>query len=259
MKTKHMEITPNIAADMLEQNTANRPLSEKHAKKLAREMELGRWQYNGDAIRFTKAGKLIDGQHRLAAVILSGTTITTLVVEDLDDEVFSTIDANKPRSGSDTLAHAGVANASLISAALKVVHLVSSGRGDYIGKWQFTNADVQELYDEHPAIVASAYIARRQKICSGSVMAGLHYLFAQIDPEEADRFVNDVQSGSNLSDGDGVYHFRERVMQNIYMRRPLTNNYVAALAIKAWNARRTGRRVGMLRYLESEQFPIIAE
>ena len=243
----------------MEHNTANRPLSEKHAKKLAREMELGRWQPNGDAIRFTKSGELIDGQHRLAAVILSGITITSLVVEDLENEVFSTIDANKPRSGADTLAHGGVPNASLISAALKVVDLVSSGRGDYIGSWQFTNADVQELFYAHPRIIESANIARKQKICSPSIMAGLHYLFSLVDEDEADRFVSDVQSGSNLSDGDGVYHFRERIMQNIYMRRQLRSNYVAALAIKAWNARRTGRKVGMLKYLDSEQFPIIAD
>jgi hypothetical protein len=259
MKTTLMEITPQIAASFLEKNTSNRPLNNKHVKRLAREMEMGRWKLNGSTICLN-GQILIDGQHRLAAVVLSGCTIQSIVVEGLDSSVFCTIDAGKPRSAGDTLELIGVASANCVSAAVKAIDLISTGKGDYVSKHQFTNADVLELYKKYPKAEHSVRLASRQKgICAPSVLAALHFLFALRDEEAADAFVHDLQYGTNLSEGDGVYLFRERLMRDAYMRTKLKACYAAALGIKAWNARRSGKRVQVLKYLEQEQFPMIAD
>jgi hypothetical protein len=258
MKTTLMQITPEDAARIMEKNTANRPLNMKHVKRLAREIELDRWKVNGATICLN-GERLIDGQHRLAAVMMAGKSIETLVVEGLDSAVFATIDAGKIRSAGDTLALLGVAHANLVAAAVKVVDLISTGRGRQIGSVIYTNAEMEELYERHPQIADSARLASKQKLCLPSVIAGLHYLFALRDPEAADKYVHDVTTGANLSDHDGVYLFRERLMQNSYMRNKLRGDYLAALGIKAWNARRSDRRIAMLRYLETEDFPLIAD
>jgi hypothetical protein len=259
MKTTLMEITPQIAASFLEKNTSNRPLNTKHVKRLAREMEMGRWKLNGSTICLN-GEILIDGQHRLAAIVLSGCTVESLVVEGLHSSVFCTIDAGKPRSAGDTLDRIGITNANCVSAAVKAIELISTGKGDYISKHQFTNADVLELYKKYPKAEHSVRLASRQKgICPPSVLAALHFLFALRDKEAADAFVHDLQYGTNLTEGDGEYLFRERLMRDAYMRTKLQSCYAAALGIKAWNARRSGKRVQVLKYLEQEQFPMIAD
>jgi hypothetical protein len=259
MKTTLMTITPEMAASFLQKNTSNRPLNQKHVKRLAREMEMGRWKLNGSTICLN-GDVLIDGQHRLAAGVLSGCPFQSLVVEGLDSSVFCTIDAGKPRSAGDTLDLIGVANANCVSAAVKAVELIATGKGDYIGKHQFTNADVLELFNKYPKIDHSVRVASRQKgICPPSVLGALHFLFSLRDEEAADAFVHDLQYGTNLSEGDGVYLLRERLMRDAYMRTKLQACYIAALAVKAWNARRTGKRIQVLKYLEQEQFPMIAD
>ena len=99
-------ITPDIAKEMLLKNTNNRPVSEKHVRRLAKEITEDRWQLNGDTIRFNGT-RLVDGQHRLLAVVKSGKAIETLVVDGLESDVFKTIDIGKIRSNGDTLAADG--------------------------------------------------------------------------------------------------------------------------------------------------------
>jgi len=64
MKINQVIITPEIAAAMLETNTMNRPLSMPHVRKLSDALLRGEWVVNGDAIRISSNGFLIDGQHR---------------------------------------------------------------------------------------------------------------------------------------------------------------------------------------------------
>jgi hypothetical protein len=79
------------------------------------------------------------------------------------------------------------------------------------------------------------------------------------DEDAANKYVNDVHTGKNLSDDDGVYLLRERLLQNNYMKQKLRQEYIAALAIKAWNARRLNRKLSVLKFVESENFPLIAD
>jgi hypothetical protein len=78
--------------------------------RYAREIAAGRWKPNGETIKFTMDGVLLDGQHRLAAVALAGVGIETTVVWGLDPDCFDTIDSGRPRSAADMLAIQGIPN-----------------------------------------------------------------------------------------------------------------------------------------------------
>lgn len=87
MKAELMKITPEIARQYLERNTANyRALSNVKVKSYAEDMRNGRWETNGEAIVFSKDGTLKNGQHRLHAIIESGATIELLVVTGVSDD-----------------------------------------------------------------------------------------------------------------------------------------------------------------------------
>ncbi len=65
-----MIITPECATEMLERNEGNRSLRNGIVKKYSRLMREGLWNANvPESITFTADGKLIDGQHRLNAIV----------------------------------------------------------------------------------------------------------------------------------------------------------------------------------------------
>lgn len=80
MQAKVEIITPGFAKQLLELNPTNRPLSDHTVQRYARDMRGGRWQPNGQGIILTADGKLLDGQHRLAAIISSGETIGVIIL-----------------------------------------------------------------------------------------------------------------------------------------------------------------------------------
>jgi hypothetical protein len=259
MKATLETITPAIAAEMLEKNTSNRPVRLAVVKQYAKEMEMGRWKVNGDTIRFN-GETMLDGQHRCMASIMSGCTFQTLVVRGLSDGVFSTIDSGPPRSGGDVLAIQGALNANTLAATLKFVDRIATGKVGYI-RMRYTNTEVEELYSKYPNMSASVNMLRNRgkSVCSPSILAGLHYLFALRDQNAANKFVEDVQNGIGLMQGDAVYLLRERLLQNSYMKQKLRPEYIAALGIKSWNARRANKKVSVLKFLDSETFPLIAD
>lgn len=84
MELKVIEITPEMANDMLQYNTCNRSLSKNTVTKYANMMRKGEWYLSHQAIAFTEDEKgdllLVDGQHRLAAIIQSGITAKFSVI-----------------------------------------------------------------------------------------------------------------------------------------------------------------------------------
>ena len=105
---KPVRIDPEFARVLLEMNTNNRPKSIKLIREYAEDMVAGKWKLNGETIKITADGsKILDGQHRLEACILSGTPFDTYFVEVEDASSFDTIDIGRKRTGSDVFAIRG--------------------------------------------------------------------------------------------------------------------------------------------------------
>ena len=94
-------ITPEIAKTMLGENVNNRRISRDNVNLFAREIRNGEWRFNGEAIKFGKDGRLLDGQHRGLAVIAADKPLTTLVIRGLEDETQQTMDSGKTRTLGD--------------------------------------------------------------------------------------------------------------------------------------------------------------
>ena len=70
MEAKVQVITPELAEQYLTKNTNNyRSMSNSVVNAYATDMKTGNWKFNGDSIKFNKSGILVDGQHRLAAIM----------------------------------------------------------------------------------------------------------------------------------------------------------------------------------------------
>lgn len=78
-----IDVTPELARVWLRANTRNRNTRERAVTEYARDMVAGHWNLNGEAIKFAYDGSLLDGQHRLRAVIEADATVQMLVVVGL--------------------------------------------------------------------------------------------------------------------------------------------------------------------------------
>lgn len=94
-------ITPEKAKQYLEQNTNNyRKLSPSKVTQYANDMMAGQWEENGEPIQFAENGVLLNGQHRLAAIVKSGVTISMPVIRGISNDV-SLFDIGKARTAKD--------------------------------------------------------------------------------------------------------------------------------------------------------------
>ena len=66
------DVTPDMARTYLKSNTHNRPLDAARVSKYAADMRAGRWLVSPETISFDEHGVLLNGQHRLGAIVESG-------------------------------------------------------------------------------------------------------------------------------------------------------------------------------------------
>ena len=120
LRIEKVEIDRPLAAAILDDNPQNRPTKMGHIRKLARLLKDGLWNPDlGGSIAFSPEGRLVDGQHRLRAVVLSGVSIVVEVRPNQKTTVG--LDENASRSVSDHLALQGVDDPSIVATATKML------------------------------------------------------------------------------------------------------------------------------------------
>lgn len=91
-------ISPDKARDYLATNVCNRACSKASVKRWADTMKAGAWKLSSDAIAFDWNGVLINGQHRLNALIETGATMPFLVAYNFPPESKNALDVGKKRA-----------------------------------------------------------------------------------------------------------------------------------------------------------------
>ena len=94
-------VGPTVAQRYLDANMLNRPVRKKWVRELADRMRNGDWGLSHQGVCFDEDGNLIDGQHRLLAVIKSGATIRSMVGRGFPRNSRYRIDAGARRSARD--------------------------------------------------------------------------------------------------------------------------------------------------------------
>lgn len=107
---KWVDVTPAKAADWLKNNFGNRPVKDDVVVAYARDMVSGQWVPTHQGIAFNDLDQLIDGQHRLRAVVMSGATVRMMVTFGLPSKIegremttMDCVDRGRTRSVADQL------------------------------------------------------------------------------------------------------------------------------------------------------------
>jgi hypothetical protein len=270
-------ITPSQAAEWLEKyNTANyRKLGQTTVKKYADLLRRGEWPLTSASISFGADGRLLDGQHRLAACALADVPLTTFVVRGITSDAELYIDTGKPRSFSDYLRYLGEKNSTALATTLNILYFMLNEKPESLvnKSGAVPAAELLEVLDKHPQIrdaVSWAGSARKQiPGITQSYLAAARYLFARVeDPDpvslaaDVDWFFARLADGTELAQTDPVRLLREVLHRNsrTTMVNRMHSSVIFALTIKAWNATRDGRAMQILTYRPGgrsrEQFPM---
>ena len=252
-------ITPEFAQELLAVNTMNRPLSRFVVDAYANAMKRGEWQYNGDTIRVAASGALLDGQHRLHAIVKSGIPQRYIIVRNLPDDTFRTIDQGKKRTVGDVLATRGESNHTTLASALRWILLIET-KGSF-AKQAATPAQCLAMLEAHPSARRwAAYHANNKELRAlfdSNVVAVATLAANKYGDEVVERFLAQLASGEGLKRTDPAYELRARAIQNKTRVNRTPDYLFVPLIIKAMKAFVNGKQIGVLRLRDDEEYPSI--
>lgn len=262
-KTKAPEITivtPEMAMQLLEYNTLNRPVSDIHVARITRQIIEDKWRFNGDTIKIASTGDVLDGQHRLWAIVNSKKSVETIIVRGIAREAFATIDTvRKMRSGSDTLALNGAARYRSVTATA-LMWLIRWQRG-VIEKYRapenkVENSDIEQAFAENPGMeraVERAMALRR--LCNPSLMAFLFYILTNRNTELAERMMTTLENPAGVGINDPFFRLRSYFVNRDYDHKVKDPLVTIALTIKAVNAAHEGKKIQTLSWKSQGKNP----
>ena len=96
-------IGPHEAISLLSGNQGNRKIVKASIRGLVEDIRAGKWKVTHQGIALAPDGRLLDGQHRLTAIIEAGFTVPVMVARNVPTDTFEAIDRGTPRSISAVL------------------------------------------------------------------------------------------------------------------------------------------------------------
>lgn len=97
------EVSPSQAHAYLAQSAGNRSLNADYVLSLGVAMETGRWTPEASEIVFDDSGALVDGHHRLNAIVAVGKTVPMLVKRGVPKSARGVIDTGRSRNIKDLM------------------------------------------------------------------------------------------------------------------------------------------------------------
>ena len=259
-------ISPTKAKEWLTHNTPrNRRLRQHKVDAYADQMTRGQWLMAGDPIRFDSTGALIDGQHRLAAVVQTGKSRQMVVVRGLDPAAFGVIDTGMIRNPADSLG-VGVTQATSKAAAARVLYLIETGCDprNKADADAVTRLDIVSYYQANAAQMDTAMLQAQRTysaLPTGNQTAWLVFvtLANRINAQWTADFLEAIVTGANLEHGDPRLSLRNW-LSNVRSGAKANARAAAHLGvyIKAWNSWLAHQSRSLMVLRDDEPFPELA-
>ena len=180
-------ITPEFAERLLERNSSNRVLRKNHVNSLARDMKNGAWRLNNDAITIAADGTLLNGQHRLNAIIKAEKPIKMLVAEGFSTDTYKVLDGGAKRSVADQL---NITND--LAATIKLAFSFSIG-SYYQNAIKPNHKDIEALLNSEFGRTYNLLPRKIKTLSPTSVRVGaIAAILKGIDPEYVNLEINSI-------------------------------------------------------------------
>ena len=197
-------VTPALASEWLKKNNKNRPLAAEKVLKFARIIDKGEWKLTHQGVAIDEDGIILDGQHRLAAVVKSGKSVYMQVSINAARNTFDCIDQSPKRTTAQVFASLKIPSASSKAAMVRVAILL--GENGLVIQGQPSGTESVTYYQKHQAAVDFVHdnaLPNTPMAVYGAILwAYLTY------PVQVRDFCLRFKSGANLSVGSPVLALR---------------------------------------------------
>lgn len=275
IRAKVVTITPDEAFEMVERTRRHyeklgrpenfRPINYTYVEEIAKQIGTEDWDVNGEAIKVTDEGIVIDGGHRLAACMLANRPIVTLVIYGVDDSM--TMDAGRPRTFAAYLRNMGVKRYNMVSTVVRHINCTDSSGGydaDLMWGWK-SPVSLMRIYKRLTKEIMSAvdYVANhaggggapRQCLIEPTILVYGCVMARRVDRTKADEFISKCITGLDITERSPVYQIRKRMQINLKATAKLRNYSVLCLLMKAWKMWLEGTPCDVLGYRDNEGAP----
>jgi len=247
-------LTPEEASKILAVSEAivQRPLRSALVDRIARSISAGEWRSTHQAIALDGRGAVIDGQHRLHAIVKAGVPVMVTIARDVDPASFDVIDTGASRTPGDVLHIAGHARASILAAGAR--YLLSydaiAGTTELLNTYRSrfsTRQILAEANSERGKVLASAIpvgatiarnLGRNGFGAWIAVFVTLLRTEPDVNPSTAVDFLGGLRDGTNLSAGSPILALRRYLSSDSGLVTIQNRERIAvglAVSIKSYN------------------------
>jgi hypothetical protein len=244
LATKWEDIGPEVAADYLKSNIDNRRIRRAAVARFAADMRAGRWRQTHQGISFGGDGRILDGQHRLMAIVAAGVTVRMLVTRGQDPDNFTVIDHGKVRNTADAFGiRFALADPRAAAATTRAV-ICRARHSNGVPQAQIDDDAVCDFYEKHRDVIDAMIAAFGKRFSSAIVGCAVACVLDGY--ASAPRL---AECGLRLRErdwrgkGDPLFLLREIVRSQPEMPGPTRYRY----AVTAFAADLRGRRLSLLR------------
>jgi hypothetical protein len=242
-------IGPEEANKILTESQYQRKHSRSTVSKYARDMKAGKWEFNASPIRYNGEEEgnpqLLDGQHRLRAVIEANMVMPFLVISGIEKDSIRTMDDGKMRSLAQKFYIDGEKSPDVLASMIQLL-AVYRAKGKFSGP-AFSSLEYYDVLNREgnsARQLAKEYKCKMPRNLKPGLIAAAHLLFAEKDPELAARFCGDVVSGDS-DRGTPAREFREWVVG--LEKGDVKTNVIATVLIDCWNRECRGDSITRIR------------
>lgn len=262
--TEVVKVTPKMARELLEENHVNRRLRENLVTAFRADMEAGRWLMTGEAIKISRTGALLDGQHRLAALAEAKVRhVEFLIVRGLADEAQTVMDSGAVRSISNAIEFKygkGIQNLAVRAALARWLAIAPEPTPDMHArlKHKVSTAMALESYEANQDIPKAAqqgmHIRNVGRIALSPSALGYSWLHLhRADPEACERYfwaMEYMQFNDGIHDPRLAAYRRLQVMAEESAQGPNARLAVSIVSVitRSWNSWRKGEDLQSITY-----------
>lgn len=261
------------AKSLLERNIRNRNLDAKTVSRYAEMMRRGEWRENYEPLHFSEGGVLLNGQHRLNAIVKSGVPQRMIIIRGIKDEAMDSYDRLKTRSTADIMSLHDIENSKNMSSIIKAYLVLKRGGSLQVKDGLMSNSKLKDLniydsdfieeYARHGELFQELFKkatninkAMRGLFTVSEMAAYMAYLI--IDKLH----LEDVVTGffkriTDLADVENapIFLLRDKLVKSKMGNMKIQSKTKKAYIIKTWNAFIQNRDLKLLMVKEDENIP----
>jgi hypothetical protein len=228
VRTEIVNMTPEMADDLLEINTSNRKPRANKINTYIDMINRGEWVLTHQGVAISQSNVLLDGQHRLMAISKSGQSLPIMVTTGLPDSTFSAIDSGTPRNMAD-----------LTRIERKVVDVIKFFLVQVDKTSSLSPSIVKQLHQSRlgESIITACSVANRRVLASAPTRAAaaiMYYKYGDVNFEAYRNIVN------------ANYELLNPVQHALLKKMAINGDIVERNAVSAENTGQTARK---LRYV----------